>query len=84
MSYFFAPYSYDRYRTFQGNAPGFAKLSHHLNASIEKQWERFQMNAGFILDMENQSRYQIAGDTVPDVGYNMFFPVGTNDTIISI
>lgn len=83
MSYFFAPYSYDRYRTFQGNAPGFAKLSHHLNASIEKQWERFQMNAGFILDMENQSRYQIAGDTVPDVGYNMFFPVGTNDTIIS-
>lgn len=82
MSYFFAPYSYDKYRTFQGNAPGFAKLSHHVEASVEKQWNRFQFKATMNLDIENQSRYQIGGDTIPDVGYNILIPVGTNDTIL--
>lgn len=82
MSYFFAPYSYERYRTFQGNAPGFAKLSHHLNASVKKQWNRFQFKAAVDLDIENQNRYQIAGDTIPDYLDYILCPTGTNDTVL--
>lgn len=81
MSYFFAPYSYSKYRTFKGNAPGFSKLSHHLEASLEKQIGNFHMKAGINFDAENQSRYQVGGDTIPDIGYNILYPLGTNDSV---
>lgn len=81
MSYFFAPYSYEKYRTFKGNAPGFAKLSHHLEASMERQWNKYSLRAALTFDAEDQSRYQIAGDTIPDVGYNTLYPIATNDSV---
>lgn len=81
MSYFFAPYSYDRYMTFNGNSPGYAKLSHHIEASIDKKWNQFNLRTGLTFDAENQTRYQISGDTVPDVGYNILYPNGTTDSV---
>lgn len=82
MSYFFAPYSYDQYRTFKGNAPGFAKLSHHLQASLEKQYDRFYLKATANFDAEDQSRYQIAGDSISsDLNYYQY-PIGSQDSIL--
>lgn len=83
MSYYFAPYSYENYRTFKGNLPGFANTSHHLEASAEKQWNCFQLKAAVHVDAADQSRYQVAGDTLPTSEYNMLFPVGTKDTIVA-
>lgn len=83
MSYYFAPYSYENYRTFKGNLPGFANTSHHLEISLEKQWNQFQLKAAVHIDAADQSRYQVAGDTIPESAYNTLYPVGTNDTIIA-
>lgn len=83
MSYFFAPYSYERYRTFKGNLPGFASTSHHLEISMEKEWNRFRLKAAVNVDAADQSRYQIAGDTIPESEYNRLVPPGTNDTIVA-
>ena len=82
MSYFFAPYSYKKYRTFQGNAPGFASLAHHLETSIEKTWNNFHFKAIMNVDIENQNRYQVAGDSIPDYLNYILFPVATNDTLL--
>lgn len=82
MSYFRAPYSYEKYMKFDGNAPGFAKLGHHADISYDKAIGAVNLKATLAFDSENQSRYQIAGDTVPNVGYNTIIPNGTNDTII--
>ena len=81
MSYFCAPYSYNRYEKFRNNSPGFSTLSHHLEASHEKLWKRFGLKTTFVLDAEDQGRYQVGGDTIRDVGYNEAIPNGTNDTI---
>lgn len=82
MSYFFAPYSYDQYRTFQGNAPGFASLAHHLEASLEKQWNNLHLKATASFDAENQVRFQVGGDSIPDYLNYILCPVGTNDTLL--
>lgn len=82
MSYFFAPYSYKKYRTFQGNAPGFASLAHHLEAAIDKQWNDFHLKISTTLDIENQNRYQVGGDSIPDYLNYILFPVATSDTIL--
>ena len=84
MSYYFAPYSYERYRTFKGNLPGFANTSHHLEASVEKHWNRFQIKAAINVDAADQIRYQVAGDAIPESEYNLLFPVGTKDTIVAL
>lgn len=81
MSYFCAPYSYNRYEKFRGNSPGFSTLSHHLEASHEKLWKHFGLKTTFVFDAEDQGRYQVAGDTIRDVGYNEAIPNGTNDTV---
>lgn len=81
MSYFFAPYSYDRYMTFKGNAPGYSKISHRIEASYERNWNDFHFKTGLTFDAEGQTRYQVSGDTIPDVGYNIIYPNGTNDSI---
>lgn len=83
MSYYLAPYSYENYRTIKGNSPGFANTSHHLEVSLEKEWNRFQIKTSINVDAADQVRYQIAGDTIPPSGYNTLFPIGTNDTIVA-
>lgn len=83
MSYYFAPYSYKSYRTIKGNLPGYTDTSHHLEVSMQKAWDRFQIKAAANVDAADQSRYQIAGDTIPPSSYNTLFPIGTNDTIIA-
>lgn len=81
MSYFFAPYSYERYMTFKGNAPGYAKTSHRVEGIFEKKWNNFYFKTGLTFDFETQTRYQVSGDTIPDVGYNIIYPNGTSDSI---
>ncbi len=81
MSYFCAPYSYDKYRKLNGNAPGYAKDSHHAEVSWQKSWENFMLKGTVNYDMEVQNYYLVAGDTIPDVGFNWIYPTGTNDSL---
>lgn len=83
MSVMFAPYSYEAYTRFDGNKPGYAVGNIQGEVSYTKDWNRFSMKAAATIDHENQQRYQILGDTIPDIGFNQFVPNGTNDTIMA-
>lgn len=83
MSVLFTPYSYDKYGKFDGNKPGYAVGNQHVEASYTMDIGSLNLKAAATFDYENQQRYQIVGDTVPDIGYNTFVPNGTNDTIMA-
>lgn len=82
MSFFFAPYSYDNYRTIDGNKPGYAIQSQHMNISYTRQIDDFFVKVAATYDSESQSRYQVGGDTIPNVGFNAVYPIGTQDSIL--
>lgn len=78
----FEPYSYDRYRKVNGNKPGNAVLSQFAELSYGGQKGRFSWLATAYLDTQTQQRYQVAGDTIPDLGdLSSIFPY-FSDTVI--
>lgn len=81
MSVMFTPYSYDRYNEFEGNKPGYGVGSQHSEISYTKNIGDLNLKFATSFDFETQQRYQIIGDTLPDIGYNDFVPNGTTDTI---
>lgn len=83
MSVMFAPYSYDDYNSFNGSAPGYAVGSQHGELSFSQSWKRLGFKVAATIDHETQQRYQIIGDTVPDMGYNAIPIAGLNDTLMA-
>ena len=76
LSYFFTPYSYEKYRLFNNNAPGYAIGSQHAEISYSDNAGKFAWQATVFFDSQNQQRYQIGGDKIPDVGFNEIHPNG--------
>ena len=82
MSYFFAPYDYKAYGTFDSNRPGFANTAHHTLLRLDTKTGPINITAALGYDVENQVRYQVAGDTIPaEFNYNVM-PNGTNVPVL--
>jgi iron complex outermembrane receptor protein len=82
MSYFFGPYDYKAYRTFDGNRPGFANTTHHASVRYERQFSNISLRGTVAYDTENQVRYQVAGDTIPDYFEYKITPNGTDQRVL--
>lgn len=76
LSYFFTPYSYEEYRLFNNNAPGYAIGSQHAEIGYSDNAGKFAWQATVFFDSQSQQRYQIGGDKIPDVGSNDIHPNG--------
>ena len=70
LSYFFTPYSYQRYRKYNGNAPGYAINSQHAEIGYSKKQGHWAWKASVLFDSQHQQRYQVDGDTIPEIGLN--------------
>lgn len=84
LSYFFAPYSYDRYRTYNGNAPGYAIKSQHAELGYSAGNGSWTWQASVSFDSQNQQRYQVDGDTIPEVGFNDITIYGVDDVTLKL
>jgi iron complex outermembrane receptor protein len=81
MSVMFAPYSYGKYGTFNGNKPGFATSSNNFEIKYSKTLGNWGLLASLTYDRATQQQYQIAGDYIPlELGFTAV-PTGTTDTI---
>ena len=78
LSFFFAPYSYEKYMTIEGNAPGYAKTAHHTNLSYKHNFKNLNVGAGIIFDAEHQNRYLAASDVFPAELNYILVPKGTD------
>ena len=82
LSYFFAPYSYEQYRTLDGNKPGYANWAHHTNLSYNTNVGKWSLGASLIYDTEYQNRYLVATDTFPAYMNYILVPNGTQDSLL--
>lgn len=64
----FTPYSYEQYLKWNGNAPGNAVTSRHIELSYRDKKGGFSWMGAAFFDDQSQQRLQIVGDTVPDLG----------------
>jgi iron complex outermembrane receptor protein len=65
MSYTFSPYTFDKYRTFNGLHPGFTTLSHHANLSYGQQVGNVYLRGTVTYDNSDLTHYQVI--TEPEV-----------------
>ena len=84
LSYFFAPYSYDSYRYINNHAPGYAITSQHAELGYSDRYGGFAWQAKAFFDSQNQQRYQIGGDEIPEVGANDVHPTGAEDITLKL
>ena len=82
LSYFFSPYDYNRYRLLNGDAPGYAITSQHAELGYADSRGNFSWQISATYDSQNQQRYQVDGDRVPDVGINELHPNGAEGVTI--
>ena len=82
LSYSFAPYDYDRYRTFDGNKPGYAFTANHTNLTYHQPLGSFNISATITYDTESQNRYQVINDYFPaDLLDYYYIPYGTDEKV---
>lgn len=85
LSFFFTTYSYDKYRLWNGNAPGYAITSDHLEFNYTSpQNDKFAWMAKVSYDHQSQQRYQIDGDSIPEVGFNDIFVNGVPGILVKL
>lgn len=84
LSYIFAPYSYEKYRKWNGNSPGYAIESQHAEIGYDKQLGDFSLLAKAFYDRQIQQRYQVGGDTIPEIGFNDIYLNGVDDVIVKM
>lgn len=68
LSIGFTPYSYNLYRKWNGNAPGNAVSAQHAELTYADSHKAFAWQMKAFYDSQWQQRYQIAGDTIADLG----------------
>jgi len=82
LSYFFSPYSYDKYAKVDGNLPGYAYTSNNLEFSYSFNIGKLNLLAGVTYDNEFHNMYQVvADDTPPEWDYPLT-PNGAPDVIV--
>lgn len=84
LSYFFAPYSYNKYRLLNGNAPGYAIASQHAELGYSDSKGNFAWQVSATFDSQDQQRYQIDGDVIPEVGVNDVYPNGVDGVVLKL
>lgn len=62
MSYTFSPYTFDKYRTFNGLHPGFTTLSHHANLSYGQQVGNVYLRGTVTYDNSDLTHYQVINE----------------------
>ena len=82
LSYFFTPYSYEKYRLLNNYAPGYAIASQHAQLGYSDSYEAFSWQVSASFDSQTQQRYQVDGDEIPEVGANDVTPNGMDDDVI--
>ncbi|MBO4673590.1 MAG: TonB-dependent receptor plug domain-containing protein [Bacteroidaceae bacterium] len=71
----FTPYSYKKYLKWNGNAPGNAVASQHIELGYNDKKGAFSWQGTAFFDSQSQQRLQIVGDTVPDLeDFTTIFP----------
>ena len=68
LSIGFTPYSYNLYRKWNGNAPGNAVSAQHAELAYADSHKALSWQLKAFYDSQWQQRYQIAGDTIADLG----------------
>ena len=63
----FAPYSYEKYLKWNGNAPGNAVASQHVEIGYGDKKGIFFWQGKAFFDSQSQQRLQVIGDTVEDL-----------------
>lgn len=84
LSFFHAPYSYDKYRKYNGQSPGYAIESQHVELSYADSKNNFTWQAGLSYDLQTQQRYQVDGDTIPEVDMNDVTLNGAEDITLKL
>ena len=81
MNYFSVPYTYDKYKTFNGLRPGFASQSHHAKISYSQQIKNVHLNVTGTYDNNDLTHYQVLSDSVvPALKY--FLGLNTDNPIV--
>ena len=62
MSYTFAPYTLEKYRSFNGIRPSFATLSHHANLSYGEQLGNLFLKGTVTYDNSDLTHYQVLNE----------------------
>ena len=63
MTYLFAPYEVDKYKTYDGIRPSFATTSHHADLSYGQQFHQVYLKGVFAYDNSDMAHYQVISDT---------------------
>jgi iron complex outermembrane receptor protein len=84
LSYFFTPYSYNEYRYINNHAPGYAISSQHAEMGYKDNYGKFAWQATVFFDSQNQQRYQVGGDEIPEVGANDVHPNGAEEITLKL
>ena len=62
MTYLFAPYDIEKYRTHNGLAPGFATQSHHAELTYGQQLGNFYIKGAATYDNSDLTHYQVLSE----------------------
>ena len=66
MWLFASPYSYKKFRTFDGAGPGYSRWSAREQAVYSRTWQNVSFSTTFYTDWNKNVRYEPAGDTLQD------------------
>ena len=62
MTYTFSPYTFDKYRTYNGIGPSFASQSHHVDLNYSRQLGKFFLKGGINYDNNDLTNYQVMSE----------------------
>lgn len=80
MWLYVAPYSYDRFRKFDGAGPGYSRASARQQTVYSRTWQNLTFSSTFYTDWNKNVRYETAGDIIkdyyvtPDFYYKPIYP----------
>ena len=63
MTYLFAPYEVEKYKTYDGVRPSFTTTSHHADLSYGQQFHNVYLKGTFAYDNSDMAHYQVISDT---------------------
>jgi iron complex outermembrane receptor protein len=82
LSYFFSPYSYDKYLVYDGNKPGYAYMSNNIELSYSFNIRKLNLKAGIAYDNETHNMFQAVADDTPEDWEYTLTPNGAPDVAI--
>jgi len=82
MTYLFAPYEVEKYKTYDGIRPSFTTTSHHADVSYGQQFHNVYLKGTFAYDNSDMSHYQVISDTqIPGFVDLLPLPENSSETL---